>query len=110
MRFDNSCLSHFSDPCAGKVCEFYSRCKANDDGRTACVCPQRSDCSPERDPVCGSDGKTYLNDCSLRVESCKRRETVTVANLGQCGTLTLSLPTVPSLNLFNFRKLQTLFT
>lgn len=44
-----------------------------------------SDCSPTKNEVCGSDGKTYYNDCALRVEACAKGEEITVTNLGPCG-------------------------
>lgn len=93
-----SCLSPFlfsflglhniwliADPCAKKVCEHYSRCKATDFTTTECVCPKMSDCPPTRDEVCGSDKVTYYNDCALRVEACTKGEDITVDNLGSCG-------------------------
>ena len=44
-----------------------------------------SECPPTKDEVCGSDGKTYLNDCALRVEACAKGEDISVVNLGPCG-------------------------
>ena len=35
--------------------------------------------------VCGSDGETYMNECELRVSSCKQRRLVTIASQGPCG-------------------------
>ena len=80
-------LFHLTDPCAKKVCEHYSRCKATDFTSTECVCPKMSDCPPTRDEVCGSDKVTYYNDCALRVEACTKREDITVDSLRPCGKL-----------------------
>ena len=66
-------------------CEHYSRCKAIDHTASECVCPKMSDCSPRKDEVCGSDGKTYPNDCAVRVEACTKGMDISVANLGPCG-------------------------
>ena len=36
-------------------------------------------------PVCGSNGKTYANNCSLEVDACKTGEDITFVHNGACG-------------------------
>ena len=83
------------------MCQKYSRCKAIDYINSECVCPKLSDCPPTRDEVCGSDGKTYGNDCELRVEACINGKETTVADLGPCGKC--SSPAMFFFLLFFFR-------
>ena len=35
--------------------------------------------------MCGSDGKTYENECELQRESCTKRKTIKVKTMTACG-------------------------
>lgn len=53
------------------------------DGKATCVCSQL--CPLILRPVCGSDGKTYPNSCTLEVEACISGKDLTVISEGECG-------------------------
>ncbi len=36
-------------------------------------------------PVCGTDGKTYSNKCSMELEACTQKKNVSVAHNGECS-------------------------
>ncbi|XP_068755938.1 agrin-like [Montipora capricornis] len=71
-------------PCAILNCDFYARCKAQLDGTPKCVCPRQ--CPLSFAPVCGTDGQTYPNECTLQVQSCRSQTRITVAKRGSCAT------------------------
>ena len=41
-------------------------------------------CTADYSPVCGSDGKTYANQCILKAEACLQKTTITVTKAGKC--------------------------
>merc|ERR1711990_398450 len=50
---------------------------------------KRSECAEycplNYDPVCGSNGKTYSNECALEVENCQKKSRISVLKRGRCG-------------------------
>lgn len=72
-----------SAPCSTVHCQRYAECVSTDNATGVCVCPH--ECPYQRSYVCGSDGKTYINDCHLRVASCRRKANVSVRYAGECS-------------------------
>ena len=80
----SSPLLHFpSAPCSTVHCQRYAECVSTDNATGVCVCPR--ECPYQRSPVCGSDGKTYINDCHLKITSCRRKANVSVRYAGECS-------------------------
>ena len=65
------------DLCQHVVCKYGARCEA---GR--CVCP--TDCPGSSDPVCGTDGRSYDNECLMQARACTADHQLSTAYVGPC--------------------------
>ena len=72
-----------TDKCEKKVCQDPRQyCRVVNNTAT-CICSEG--CTADWSPVCGSDGETYPNECSLEVEACKAGKNLRLIKSGECG-------------------------
>ena len=78
--------SYWLGSCNPNSCPDNQVCIGHKDGTSSCKCIERKDCPKERDLICGTDGRPYLNECIMKAESCSTNTTVGVIHRGACGT------------------------
>ena len=64
------------------TCPFYGYCVAN---QTTAECKCDFACIEIYAPVCGTDGKTYSNDCHMTRQACIDQKNITVSYKGECS-------------------------
>ncbi|XP_053379585.1 agrin-like isoform X3 [Mercenaria mercenaria] len=70
------------DPCDGIKCKGNEVCQLDKDRKAVCQC--ETSCDDEIASVCGSDGKTYGNQCLLRQQACRLGRDITPLYDGKC--------------------------
>ena len=78
--------SYWLGSCNPNSCPDNQVCIGHKDGTSSCKCIERKECPKERDLICGTDGRPYLNECIMKAESCSTNTTVGVKHQGACGT------------------------
>ncbi|XP_059489125.1 agrin-like [Neocloeon triangulifer] len=72
------------DPCTHHVCESPSECHLDEERNPVCKCSEL--CPLELSPICASDGKTYINECSLRQHACRFKQDLRIIYRGECSS------------------------
>jgi len=83
IKISDSCCVGAEGPCARHSCGHGASCVERS-GMANCECPT---CSSHYEPICGSDGISYGNECQLRLEGCRHRRTIQVVHSGLCSKL-----------------------
>ncbi|XP_009272995.1 PREDICTED: follistatin-related protein 1 [Aptenodytes forsteri] len=68
--------------CANVFCGAGRECTVTEKGEPTCLCIEQ--CKPHKRPVCGSNGKTYLNHCELHRDACLTGSKIQVDYDGHC--------------------------
>jgi len=74
------CRRSLGDKCKAEF--FYDPKKPIDDCFNGDKCVE--DCPRHFNPLCGSDGKTYGNECTFAAAKCKSKGTLSFKNKGPC--------------------------
>lgn len=84
-------INFFSDPCEKVKCKNHGVCvrDRNMIRGYRCKCKKCSSFENTVFPVCGTDRRTYRNECHLKRRSCRRNRHVTIAYKGSCGMVIL---------------------
>ena len=71
-------FSMISEMCNSVLCKYGARCRNGE-----CVCPFL--CPHDYEPVCGTDGRTYHNQCEMEKHGCQQNKDIDALHTGECA-------------------------
>lgn len=86
VRFQGRC-----NPCQMLSCDSGTECHLvpddpTDDHTREAKCMCSNNCPDDFVPICGSNGKTYLNECVMKLDGCRRRLDLHLVYTGNCSS------------------------
>lgn len=84
----------FLDACSKVKCPSDRECVVESNGKASCKCKDVKKCPTIVKEVCGTDGRTYKNKCSLKAASCKGQKRIKMARQGPCGKQWIKYPAI----------------
>lgn len=81
IAYNGKCIS-----CAQVKCDVGEKCIVKN-ARATCLCDEI--CPTFYNPICAADGKTYGNECRLKVARCIAKKHIAVAYEGKCNPCAL---------------------
>ncbi|CAE1274765.1 unnamed protein product [Acanthosepion pharaonis] len=71
--------------CDETSCKFGGTCELSEGSTYRCTC--KNSCDAIRSLVCGSDGRTYSNECMMKLESCHQQREISSVSIENCEDL-----------------------
>ena len=71
-------------PCDKLRCDYNAKCIITAGGIAACECP-KCKTTPDMQPICGSDGRTYASNCHLGSAICQLKKEIYAIGNGPCS-------------------------
>uniref|UniRef100_H3CZX9 Agrin n=1 Tax=Tetraodon nigroviridis TaxID=99883 RepID=H3CZX9_TETNG len=85
-----------AESCEQDRCRMFEGSWDEDAEDDRCVCDFTCQSVPNN-PVCGSDGKNYSNECELKKARCEKQEHLLIQNQGPCAGRNLAVTPPPEL-------------
>ena len=73
-----------ADLCSTTQCTAEQKCVYDVTTGPKCVCRLNTDCSSLLNSLCGSDGRSYTNECIMKATGCREGRSIEKVKEGRC--------------------------